>query len=98
MVKATIPIAAGNKLVKGNMEATFNKVMADVRPEQTYFGVENGQRTIYMVVELKDPADMTRVAEPLWLALEADVETVPVMTADEFAKAGPGMGAIISKY
>lgn len=98
IIKATIPNAAGNKLVKGDMEATFNKVMGDVRPEAAYFAVDNGQRTVYMIVDVADSADMVRVAEPLWLALEANVETIPAMTAEEFATAGAKIGEVVAKY
>jgi hypothetical protein len=93
-----MPVAAGNKLVKGNMQAIFDKIMADVKPEQVFFSVEKGQRTIYFLVNLQNSGDMVRVAEPLWLALDADVECIPTMTAEEFGAAGPSLGQIVSKY
>ena len=98
IIRATIPNAAGNNLVKGNMQATFDKVMADVRPEQVYFSVDRGQRTVYLVVNLQNSADMVRVAEPLWLALGADVECIPTMTAEEFAGAGAAIAQLVAKY
>jgi Domain of unknown function (DUF3303) len=98
IVKATLPVDAGNRLIKGNMQATFDKVLADVRPEHVYFSVADGQRTIFMIVDLPNPTDMVRVGEPLWLALEADVEVFPAMTSEEFAAVGPSLGQMISKY
>jgi Domain of unknown function (DUF3303) len=98
LVKATIPNDAGNNLVKGDMDATIGKVMGDVRPEAAYFAAADGQRTIFLVVDIADAADMTRVVEPLWLALEADVETIPVMTQDDFGKAAPIIAGVVAKY
>jgi hypothetical protein len=98
LIRATLPVDAGNKLIKGDMQATFDKVMGDVRPEQVFFCVEKGQRTIYMLVDLQSATDMVRIGEPLWLALGADVETIPAMTQDEFQAAGPTLGQVIAKY
>ena len=93
-----MPVTAGNKLVKGDMQATFDKIMADLKPEQVFFSVDKGQRTIYFLVNLQNSGDMVRVAEPLWLALEADVECIPTMTSEEFAAAGPTIGKVVSRY
>jgi len=98
IIRATIPNSAGNKLVKGDMQATFDKIMADVKPEHVFFSVDRGQRTVYMVVNLQNSADMVRVAEPLWLALEAEVECIPTMTAEEFGAAGASIAQVVSKY
>ena len=98
ILKAAIPVDAGNRLIKGDMEATFNKILGDVRPEQVYFAVADGQRTIFMVVDVQDPTDFVRICEPLWLGLEADVDVYPTMTSEEFATIGPVMAGVVPKY
>ena len=98
IVRATIPVMAGNELVKGNMDEVFNKVMGDVRPEAAYFAIENGQRTLYLIVNVEAAEETTRIAEPLWLSLEADVEFIPVMTQEDFGKAAPIIADIASRY
>jgi hypothetical protein len=98
LIRATIPNAAGNRMVKGDMQALMDKAMADIRPEAAYFTADKGQRTMYFVVNLESPSDMVRTAETLWLAVEADVEIMPVMTPEEFASAGPTLGQVVSKY
>jgi hypothetical protein len=97
-MRATIPVLAGNEMVKGNMEATLNKIMEDVRPKEAYFAIENGQRTIYFIVDVEKASDMPRLAEPLWLALEADVEVIPTMSASDFGEAAPGIARVVSRY
>jgi hypothetical protein len=98
LIRATIPVDAGNAMVKGDMDATMAKVMGDVRPEAAYFAVADGQRTIFMIVDIAEAAELTRVVEPLWLAFEADVEAMPVLTQDDFGKAGPIIAGVVAKY
>ena len=51
LVKATIPLHTGNAMVKDpNFQQRMDTVMGDVMPEAAYLTVEDGQRTIYFVV------------------------------------------------
>jgi hypothetical protein len=99
LVKATIPIEAGNALAKDpNFQKRLDSIMGDIRPEAAYFAVESGQRTVFFVVTIADASELPRVAEPLWLSLRADVEFVPVMVQADFAKAMPHIQAAAKKY
>jgi hypothetical protein len=98
LVTAKIPVTAGNKMVKGDMEALLNKVMGDVRPEQTFFSVQQGQRAVIFLVDVKEASELPRIAEALWLSVEADVEFLSVVMADEFAKAGPAIAQVVAHY
>ena len=99
IVRATVPIEAGNDLVRDpNMAKRFETILGDVKPEAAYFGVESGQRTLYMVVNVQDASELPRIAEPFWLSLEADVDFIPVMTQEDFAKAATHIQAAASKY
>jgi hypothetical protein len=98
LVTAKIPVAAGNKMVKGDMQSLLNKVMGDVQPEQTFFSVQQGQRAIIFLVDVKDAGELPRIAEALWLSVEADVDLLPVVMADEFTKAGPTIAQVVSHY
>ena len=44
------------------------------------------------------PAPVLTLAEPLWLAFEADVEVIPVMGQDDFQRAASRIEAIGEKY
>jgi hypothetical protein len=100
LVRATIPVETGNELVRSgaDMGALLETVMSDVRPEAVYFCIENGNRTLYAVVDIADSADSVRVAEPFWLSLSCDVEFIPAMTQDDFGKAMQTIGSIAGKY
>ena len=99
LVKATIPIEAGNDLVR---DPKFGKRMqdtlGDMKPEAVYFAVEGGQRTIYFVKNLLDSSGIPAIVEPLFLALKANVELIPVMSEKEFSKAGPQIERAAKKY
>ena len=64
LVKATLPVEAGNALVRDpNLQSRMDTVMGDIRPEAVYFTIENGQRTLYLFVNVENSEDMPRVAE-----------------------------------
>jgi hypothetical protein len=45
-----------------------------------------------------DPSRIPALAEPCFLAFNASLELHPAMTADDLAKAGPGIEAAVKKY
>ncbi|MCH7472410.1 hypothetical protein IIA79_05605 [bacterium] len=95
----TIPVEAGNEMVRdpefGNkMEEIFGRL----KPEAAYFSAENGQRTMYFFINMEDSSELPGIAEPFWLAMEADVECIPVMNKDDLAKAAPSIQEAVSKY
>jgi hypothetical protein len=101
LLRATIPNETGNDLSRSGpegMQALMNKVMSDVRPETLYFCIESGQRTLYAFVEVAEASDFVRIAEPFWLSLGCDVDIIPAMTQEDFAKAGPHIAAAAAKY
>ena len=99
LVKATIPLEAGNDLVRDpDMQSRMATVLGDIKPEAAYFTIGDGQRTIYLIVNMDDAADMISIAEPLWLAFEADVDVTPVMGQDDFQRAFPRLEALAEKY
>ncbi|HLF71549.1 MAG TPA: hypothetical protein VI759_05295 [Dehalococcoidia bacterium] len=100
IVKATIPNDAGNDMLRSGpkMQELIQKVLGDVKPDAAYFSVADGQRTLFLIVDIAEGYEMVRIAEPLWLGLECDVEVYPAMNVNEFDKAGPLLGSIVSKY
>jgi len=99
LVKATIPVEAGNALVRDpEFGKRMKNILGDIKPEAAYFALDNGQRTLYLVVELPDSSRIPAIAEPLWLALKANVEFIPAMSEKEFSKAGPHIERAAKKY
>lgn len=99
LVRATIPNEAGNDMLR---DPEFGKrmeaVMAALKPEAAYFLAENGQRTMYLVLSMTDSSQLAHIGETLWLGLEADVEAMPVMNQDDFAKAMATIGETVRKF
>lgn len=99
LVKATIPVEAGNAVVKDpNFGKILEDILGDIKPEAVYFAVEAGQRTVYFVVSVGETHQIPAIAEPLWLSWKAHVEFIPAMNQDEFARARPAIERAARKY
>ena len=99
LVRATIPVEAGNELVR---DPDFGKRMQDIlstiKPKTVYFAVEAGQRTMYLVIDGVEGTRIPAIAEPLWLSLKAQVEFIPAMSSEEFAKATRYIEQAVKKF
>ena len=99
LVKVTIPVETGNAVIKsGKLAKTIESALAELKPEAAYFTAENGHRTAFLFLDIKDPSQIPAVAEPFFLAFNARVEFHPAMTAQDLMKAGPSMEQAIKKY
>jgi hypothetical protein len=96
LMKITVPVEAGNRGIKdGNLENTIQGMMKRLTPEAAYFYPENGHRTMLFVFDLKSPADLPTITEPLFMDLNASVEMVPVMNVEDLKK---GLSAMIEQH
>jgi hypothetical protein len=50
---------------------------------------EGGERTAYFFFDLKQPADIPKIAEPIFANLRAAIDVTPAMNIDD-VKAGLG--------
>ncbi|MBI4480305.1 MAG: hypothetical protein HY651_09820 [Acidobacteria bacterium] len=99
LVRATIPVEAGNELVRDpNFGKRMEEVLAAIKPKTVYFAVEGGQRTIYLVVDGIESARIPAIVEPLWLSLKAHVDLIPAMSQAEFAKATRSIEQAAKKF
>jgi hypothetical protein len=99
LIKATIPVETGNALIRsGKIGQTIQAILADLKPEAAYFTEEGGQRTVYVVTDIAEPSQIPAVAEPWWLAFNADVEFHAAMTAEDLGKAMSGLEQLVKKY
>jgi len=84
LVKVRVPTQRGSKaIVDGTMPKIIGDFMERARPEVAYFGAEDGKRTAYFVIDAKQSSEMPPLLEPLFIALDAEIELAPVMNADE---------------
>ena len=99
LLKASMTTEAGNRLTRnGTLGSVMKSILEDLKPEAAYFGSENGKRTAFLVLNLQDASEIPGMAEPLFLAFDADIEFIPVMTPADLANAGPGIEKAAKKY
>jgi hypothetical protein len=83
------PIEPFNTLVKnGTVGAKMRAILEATKPEAAYFTEREGHRGAIFVVDVNGAADVTRFAEPWFLAFNAEVEFRIAMTAQELGTAG----------
>lgn len=78
-----------NAAVKnGSAGQKLNKILDALKPEAAYFTECDGRRSAILVVDLADPSKIPALAEPWFLAFEADVKIRTVMSPDDLKRAG----------
>lgn len=88
MLRWTVPVERGNETIKdGSLARTIESLLEELEPEAAYFWPESGERAGMMVFDMADPTQIPQIAEPLFLNVDAAVEFVPVMNADDLRKA-----------
>ncbi len=89
LMKVTMPHPKFNKLVEeGTAGAKIGKILEAIKPEAVYFTEMNGHRCGILIVDLPDASKIPSLAEPWFLAFDADVELHPVMSPDDLKKSG----------
>jgi hypothetical protein len=87
MVRIKMQVEAGNRAFQdGSMQKTLMEAIDRLKPESAYFYPEQGVRTALMIIDLKDSSEIPAVAEPFFSRLNASVEFLPVMNADDLKK------------
>ena len=92
MAKITIPVESGSRAVKdGSIGELIQTAAERWKPEAMYFGTFEGRRTAFMVFDMPDSSNMVPFGEPFFMAVDAEVEVVPVMNAEDLQK---GLGKL----
>lgn len=99
LVKANISVEAGNAAARaGKLGSTIQSILSDLKPEAVYFTDDNGQRTAFIFLDIQDASQIPSIAEPWFLAFNAEIEFHPVMVPEDLAKAGSSIEAVVKKY
>lgn len=99
LLKVNIPTPEGNEAMKaGAIPAKLQEILDEIKPEAAYFSEDDGERTAYLFVDMAEPSDLPRLAEPFFLAFNARFTARPAMTLADLAKAGPAIERAIKKY
>ncbi|MGA8532220.1 MAG: hypothetical protein WB622_21020 [Acidobacteriaceae bacterium] len=93
MLHVVIPVKTGNAAVReGKLGPTIQKILGDLKPEAAYFTECNGNRSGYIFFDMKDSAELPKIAEPWFLAFNATLTVRPAMTPQDLS--GPAGAAI----
>jgi Domain of unknown function (DUF3303) len=99
MMKVSLPVTKANATAKnGSLGKKIQSILAELKPEAAYFTDNEGQRAGFIFFEMQDSSQIPSVAEPWFLAFDAQVEIHPVMNPDELAKAAPDIKKAAKKY
>ncbi len=99
MVQVKMDVEASNDVIrKGKLAALIESYLAEHKPEAAYFFTIDGHRGGIMIFDMTDASQIPALAEPWFLAGNAKVEIVPVMTPQDLANAGPAIEAAVKKY
>jgi hypothetical protein len=77
---------------------TIESILADMKPEAVYFTEGNGERTGYIIFDMRDSSQLPAVAEPFFLAFNATLTVRPAMTPADLAKAAPAIERAVKAY
>lgn len=78
-----------NSLVRSaEIGDVIGRILKDIKPDIAYFTEQNGHRGGIFVVDVKNPSDVPRLAEPFFLTLNANCSFRILMTPEELGKAG----------
>ena len=87
MIRIKVPVEAGNRAFQdGTLPKTLMEAIERLKPEAAYFCPDQGVRTAFMIVDLKDSSEIPAIAEPFFSKLNAAVEFLPVMNAKDLKK------------
>jgi hypothetical protein len=87
-VKVRIPVEAGNKAINnGTLQRVIKGFQDNARPETMFFGVDNGCRTMFAVMDLQSADMVPRLFEPFFMEMNAEVDYQTVMNMSDLDKA-----------
>ena len=99
ILKVSIPVEAGNAAIRdGSLGQKIQSILEETKPEAAYFIADKGTRGAFVVVNMDDASQMPALAEPWFLAFNASVEVLPVMTPEDLGRAGPAIENAVKKY
>jgi hypothetical protein len=99
MLRVSIPVESGNAAARsGTLGKTIQSILAELKPEAAYFSEENGERTGFIVFDMKESSQLTAIAEPWFLAFNAKLTVRPAMNVEDLTAGGAGVERAVKNY
>src|SRR5688500_13669005 len=78
--------AANDLIIKGELQNVFRDVSSIIKPETSFFYSDEGCRACCFIFDMKDTAEIPRIAEIFFIRLNAKVFFYPVMNPEELSR------------
>jgi hypothetical protein len=89
LLHAKIPHKEFNAAVRdGSAEKKMKQILEETKAEAAYFTEYDGERGAILIININDPSEVPKFAEPWFLSFNADVEFHIAMTPEELGRAG----------
>jgi hypothetical protein len=89
LLHVRIPHEEFNAAVRdGSVERKMKQILSETKPEAVYFTEYDGRRGAIMVINIDDPSEVPKFAEPWFLLFRADVQFHIAMVPEELGRAG----------
>jgi hypothetical protein len=89
LLEVTMPHEPFNSLVRQGLAGKkIGEILDAIKPEAVYFSERDGHRGAVIIVDVADPSKIPALAEPFFLAFNADVKFRIAMTPDDLKKSG----------
>ena len=82
----------------GKLAATIISILEEQKPDAIYFTGDRRGRTGIMVIDVAAERDIPRIAEPWFLAFDANIGFHPAMVPADLEAAGPAIAAAARAY
>jgi hypothetical protein len=89
LVHVKIPHETFNAAVRdGSIEKKVKQILEQTKAEAVYFTEYDGKRGAIMIINIDNPSEVPRFAEPWFLLFKADVQFHIVITPEELGRSG----------
>ncbi len=89
LLHAKIPHKEFNAAVRdGSAEKKMRQILEETKAEAVYFTEYDGQRGAILIININDPSEVPKFAEPWFLSFNADVQFHIIMTPEEIGRSG----------
>jgi len=89
LLHVRIPHKEFNAAIRdGSVEKKVKQILEETKAEAVYFTEYDGQRGAILIININDPSEVPKFAEPWFLSFNADVQFHIAMTPEELGRSG----------
>jgi hypothetical protein len=99
LIRVRFPVVSGNDSIRSrSLFSGLKKIFDKLKPEEVYFGIMDGQRNLFLILDIPSENRLPFTLEPFWLDWEADIFITPVMNRADMEKAGMDFDSLLKEW